>query len=73
MTAQELYELYTLFGEDPFVQAPPGERPSTFSAWDYAKQRASEMCGRSPRLLPDALPTLTRNEPGPNLKEPCPC
>jgi hypothetical protein len=69
MTAEELREAWGHFGDDPFVRVPPGGPPSTFSACDYAKRRASEMCGISPPPLPDAPPTLTRNEPGPNLKE----
>jgi hypothetical protein len=40
MTAETLYSYYTDFGDDPFVLVPPGEPCSTFSAWDYAKQRA---------------------------------
>lgn len=44
MTAETLYRLYTSFGDDPFVVVPPGEARSTFSAWDYAKQRAAERC-----------------------------
>jgi hypothetical protein len=44
VTAETLYSNYKCFGEDPFVRVPPGELRSAFSAWDYAKQRASEMC-----------------------------
>jgi hypothetical protein len=33
-TAEELYNLYTSFGDDPFVIVPPGEPASTVSAWD---------------------------------------
>jgi hypothetical protein len=65
MTAKELYEFYTLFGEDPFVRATPDQPASTFRAWHYAKQRAFEICGIPPRRVPDAPSTLTRNEPGP--------
>lgn len=39
MTAGELMELYTMFGEDPFIASPdPG---CTFSAWTYARQRCA--------------------------------
>jgi hypothetical protein len=46
MTAEELYDGYISFGEDPFIvaldDAPIGER---FSAWNYAKERSREICG----------------------------
>lgn len=41
--ADELYELYVGFGDDPFIRnqdAPPVE----FSAWSYAKMRCGELC-----------------------------
>lgn len=42
MNADEMFDSYKAFGEDPFI-AP---RPDTarFSAWDYAKQRCKEIC-----------------------------
>ena len=44
MSAESLYGLYTLFGEDPFIKAAdPNDTPVTFSAWDYARQRCEEM------------------------------
>ena len=49
ITAEKLYELYTLFGDDPFVvcddPAVRGLDPALqgFSAWEYAKQRSKEM------------------------------
>ncbi len=43
-TAEMLYSHYTDFGDDPFIVVPLGKARSTFSAWDYAKQRAAEMC-----------------------------
>jgi hypothetical protein len=46
MTADQLYDTYTDFGDDPFVvavgDAPLGEK---FSAWNYAQQRCAEICG----------------------------
>jgi len=46
MTAAELYDHYTSFGEDPFIvalgDAPIGER---FSAWTYAEKRSRAICG----------------------------
>jgi hypothetical protein len=46
MTAAELYDHYTSFGDDPFVVAlggaPMGEK---FSAWTYAEERCAAICG----------------------------
>ena len=44
MTADGLFESYTLFGDDPFV-VPDSlvDAPVKFSAWDYARQRCSEL------------------------------
>lgn len=44
-TAEELYDGYTGFGDDPFVVPFGGaEQPeSRFSAWDYAKHLANEL------------------------------
>lgn len=43
-TAEELYDGYTSFGDDPFVVAFGGaEQPaSPFSAWSFAKHLANE-------------------------------
>ena len=43
MTAQQLFEHYTAFGEDPFIAPAEGE-PAPFSAWDYARRRCGELC-----------------------------
>ncbi|OKO82496.1 hypothetical protein [Bradyrhizobium sp. AS23.2] len=44
MTADALFESYTMFGEDPFVVPDsPGAAPVKFSAWDYARQRCVEI------------------------------
>jgi hypothetical protein len=37
-TADELFELYCGFGENPWISF------SIFNAWDYAKQRCNEIC-----------------------------
>ena len=37
-TAESLYESYVGFGEDPWI---PG---STFSAWDYAREKCAQIC-----------------------------
>lgn len=36
----EIYNSYTMYGDDPFVIGPT---KTTFSAWDYAKQRCIEL------------------------------
>jgi hypothetical protein len=46
MTGSELYDHYTSFGDDPFVVSSPGIGAVTFSAWEYARERAVELCGR---------------------------
>jgi hypothetical protein len=41
MTASELYDAYTGFGDDPFIVCVnAGDEPVRFSAWDYAKERS---------------------------------
>jgi hypothetical protein len=44
-TADELYERYTSFGDDPFVVALDGSPKVEFSAWTYARQRAQQFTG----------------------------
>ncbi len=41
--AEDLFMLYTMFGEDPYIVAQSDER-ITFSAWEYAKAKCEEMC-----------------------------
>ena len=43
MTADQLYEQYVHFGDDPFIRGG-NEGGVLFSAWSYAKARCSEMC-----------------------------
>ena len=44
MTEQELYEAYTMFGEDPFVVAVDNTDDAVrFSAWDYARRRCRSL------------------------------
>jgi hypothetical protein len=47
-TGPELYERYTMFGEDPFI-VPLDEADNTvkFSAWDYAKERSSVLANQA--------------------------
>jgi hypothetical protein len=45
MTAAELLESYTSFGEDPFISTKePSQTGVLFSAWGYATARCAEMC-----------------------------
>jgi hypothetical protein len=45
MSAEDLFRSYTMFGEDPAIDAagPDGKH---FSARDYARLRSGEMCRR---------------------------
>jgi hypothetical protein len=40
MTAEQLYDGYVGFGEDPFISGPSS---GGYSSWDYAKQRCEEI------------------------------
>ena len=43
-TADDLYDQYTSFGEDPWIKGPsPAPDPPPFSAWDYARKRCNEL------------------------------
>lgn len=44
MSFKELYEGYTGFGEDPFIQSD--DEKCFFSAWSYAKKRCTELCSQ---------------------------
>lgn len=43
MTADELWDSYRSFGEDPFIQCVD-VAPARFSAWDYARSRCTQLC-----------------------------
>jgi hypothetical protein len=44
LTADELYEHYVLFGEDPFVIDLAGDSPDVpFSAWAFARSMAASV------------------------------
>ena len=43
MSADELWDSYKSFGEDPFIQSL-GVAPVRFSAWDYAHGRCADLC-----------------------------
>jgi hypothetical protein len=45
MTATQLYDHYTSFGDEPFIMAAPGAPERViFSARDYARGRAETLC-----------------------------
>ena len=48
MTAGQLYAQYTSFGDDPFVIGSEGCEKVSFSAWDYASERAEAICTQAP-------------------------
>ena len=48
MTAGALYGSYTMFGDDPFILSINAELVE-FSAWDYARQRSTEICAGAKR------------------------
>lgn len=41
MTADQLYESYTGFGDDPFIESE--DKICDFSAWKYAKSRCKKL------------------------------
>ena len=46
MSAQELYDAYTMYGDDPFIVVVDGtDESAKFSAWDYARERSRQICG----------------------------
>jgi hypothetical protein len=47
-TAEQLYERYSSFGDDPFVVALDGAPKVEFSAHAYACERARELAGPEP-------------------------
>ena len=55
MAASALYFRYMMFGRDPFLVngADETEVQPGFSAWDYARQRCSELCD-----APEPAPAL---------------
>jgi hypothetical protein len=47
MTAEQLYEQYVHFGDDPFIRGS-NQGGVPFSAWNYARGRCYEMCPPGP-------------------------
>jgi hypothetical protein len=59
MTPDDLYRVYTTFGDDPSISPPePGKE---FSAWRYARQRCEEMCVGQDRDTPTSTRDSDRN------------
>lgn len=63
-TAEELYDGYTNFGDDPFIVPFGGAKQpvSLFSAWDYAKHLANELEKNSGAAPPLSL-LLCKDDP----------
>lgn len=51
MTAEQLYESYVSFGEDPWIQGG-----GDFSAWAHARERCAALC-------PDRGRTIGQSQP----------
>ena len=43
MVAEELWALYTAFGDDAFIVTE--DTQCRFSGWEYARRRCEELCG----------------------------
>ncbi|MGH7563267.1 MAG: hypothetical protein ACREK5_02455 [Gemmatimonadota bacterium] len=41
ISAEQLWNQYVMFGEDPFIVPAGDER---FSAWEYARDQCAELC-----------------------------
>lgn len=50
-TATDLYESYTMMGDDPFITGP---MKTVFSAWNYAKELAEFLAGKAEEAVPAA-------------------
>jgi hypothetical protein len=49
MTVAALYEVYTNFGDDPFIMpVDPKDAPVAFSAWAHACERCAVLAGLPP-------------------------
>ena len=51
ITATDLYESYTIMGDDPFITGP---MRTVFSAWNYAKELAEFLAGKEEDAVPAA-------------------
>jgi hypothetical protein len=62
-TAEELWDSYTSFGEDPWIDAPPPTGSERFSAWTYAKQRCLRASAIGRSLTPRTTGPSRRMQP----------
>jgi hypothetical protein len=61
IAATELYDMYTSFGDDPFiVRVDPNAEVAYFSAWDYAKERSDALTADKATT---SKTTLVANDP----------
>jgi hypothetical protein len=51
ITATDLYESYTMMGDDPSISGP---MKTVFSAWNYAKELAEFLAGKEEDAVPAA-------------------
>jgi hypothetical protein len=59
ISAKELYDLYVLFGDDPFVVVlDGGDERAEFSAWNYANERCQIICQKQ-----SPIPQAAAKEP----------
>lgn len=79
--ADDLYELYIMFGSDPYVVPIGVTRPVLWSAWDYARSRCPVLlplgaqdwqCRRSIEPPPDGSATCTERQVSRALDAPPP-
>lgn len=45
--ARAMVEYYRMFGDDPYIVGDATAGTTPFSAWEYAEQRARQLCGES--------------------------
>jgi hypothetical protein len=64
-TADELFDDYKSFGDDPFIIALEDAPRVSFSAWTYARQRASELTTADPKGLQQRQ-TILGGKPNPS-------
>jgi len=46
MAAEELFKRYVSYGDDPWILSRGPDASVPFSAWEYARRRCVELCGR---------------------------
>lgn len=48
-SARAMVAAYRMFGDDPYIISGDTSDSAPFSAWQYAEQRARELCGKADR------------------------